>query len=258
MTDLDAPFSASKLKTFAECGERFRVKYVERLQGTESESIYLRMGDAVHDSIEAVLKRGLPLDDESLLADRFRAEYRESAYDFSDEEIPYGGGDPHEKVLRCLDNAATYLAKYEPSIIAVEAPVRFHHRDLDHSFAGFADLLTEGPDRVVDWKTGKADGKSLDETLQGAAYLAGYRAYTGRTPQAIQFVYLDKGEVHTIDQFDEAWETMTRKARAVQWAIENDEYQATDDDSKCHWCDYEVHCTASPVGGGNIDWRDYP
>ena len=249
---LDRPFSASKLKAWERCPELFRLKYIERVDEVGEESHHLKIGNAVHESIEAVLRAGHSLDDQALLQDRLKAHYRDmDERDELDDEH-------HRTVLSCLDAAAKYLATRQPTIRGIELPVYFETDvgDVQHPFSGYADLCSEA--KVIDWKTGKSEGKGLDEALQGAVYMAGYLAYFDEAPEAIEYVYLKEGKTRTLEPSDENWERMLEKAESVLQGVANDRYPAKVDDSKCYWCEYEPHCTASLCGAGNIDWEAYP
>jgi hypothetical protein len=255
MTDgLPVPLSASKLKTFSECPEQFRLNYLERKPPEGGENRYIRRGNAVHEAIEDVLADGSGDYSE---ADRVTFAFKQaywdndgqSGYDLSDED--------DEFVHDCLEVAGRFVAKKDPNVVSVEAEVPFSVESLDHpeGFTGYVDVVTET--EVWDWKTGKSEGKSLDETLQGAVYMAGYAQHMGRLPEQIHFVYLKEEKVRSREPSDEMYEAMVEKAENLLLAIETDNLPANPGDP-CYWCDYETHCSASPVGAGNINWSDYP
>lgn len=254
MTDLDAPLSASKLKTYDECPEAFRLKYIERLPGASTESRYIRRGNAVHEAIEDVLSEGsVDLADEDAVVFAFKRAYWDnggaSGYDLSQED--------DEFTIDCLEVAARFTADHDPDVLAVEPEVPFSTEAVDHEegFSGFIDVATS--DAVWDWKTGSSDGKDLSETLQGAVYMAGYAAHLGRVPDRIQFVYLKEEKVKTRESSDEMYQTMVEKASSLLAAIDAEQFPANPGDP-CYWCDHEVFCSESPVGGGGISWEDYP
>lgn len=255
MTDgLPVPLSASKLKQFDRCPEAFRIGYIDRKPGEGGENYYIRRGNAVHEAIEDVLGEmdTLAGKDTDYLRHKFREQYRSNGgpdgYDLSD--------DNHQFVLDCLAVAARFAGGSEDALIGIESKAPFRSAELDHDFTGYIDVATET--EVWDWKTGKSDGKDLQETLQGSVYMAGYYAHTGRIPEAIHFAYLKDEVRHTLTPSDELWATVVDKASALLKAIDLNSFPADPGDSKCHWCDYEVHCTASSTGGGGIDWEAYP
>lgn len=255
MSDLPVSLSASKLKQYDRCPEAFRLKYMEGREAEGGENHYLRRGNAVHEAIEDLLTEpSADLADEEGVQFALKRRYwdngGQSGYDLSDEN--------DEFVLDCLEVAGRFIAKKDPEVLGVESEVPFGSTEVDHppGFNGYIDVATET--EVWDWKTGSSSGKDLAETLQGAVYMAGYFHHVGRPPEAIHFVYLKEGKVRSREPSDEMWSTVVSKAQTLLAAIEHDSYPAKPDDSKCYWCDFEVHCSASPVGGGGIDWESYP
>lgn len=250
MTEFEEPLSASKLKQFGRCPESFDLKYVQRFRPEGGESIHLKIGDAVHDSIEAVLKSGISIGDQGLLADRLRANYRDHEH-FDDID-----GDDEEKVYDCLTAAAKYLAGRDIEITGIELPYQYRFDSVDHDFGGYIDVTTT--DRIIDWKTGKSEGKESEEVLQAAPYVGGYAAYFDEMPERVDYVYLNEGKVRTLEPSDEMYQKVIDKAESLLSAIELGQLPGDPEDSKCYWCDFEVHCTTSPLGVGNVDWRSYP
>lgn len=251
MTDLPVPLSASKLKLYQRCPEAFKIRYVDRRpEGPPNK--YLRRGNAVHDAIEATLPGLNRLDDAALIEQLLKSWYREhgDAYRLDDEM--------EADVLTSYANAAKFVADRDPEIRGIELPVYppADFVDHPHGFRGYIDVATDS--EVWDWKTGKSEGKSLDENLQGAVYMAGYYSVFDEPPAAIRFVYLREGTVHTHEPGDDLWAVLVEKAEAVMTALDNDHFPAKPGPSKCHFCDYERHCTTSPVGVGNVEWEAYP
>lgn len=250
---LPVPLSASKLKTFDRCPRAFDLNYIQQKQEEGGENHYIRRGNAVHEATEDVLAEGtVDLGDEDAVEFGLKRAYwdngGQSGYDLTDEDDDF--------VLGCLSTAARFIASHDPSVVSVEAEVPFRSEQLQHAFSGYVDVVTET--EVWDWKTGKSEGKNLDETLQGAVYMAGFYAHTGRIPEAIRFVYLKEEKVRTREPSDEMWGEVLQKAESLLRAVEFGEFPADPGESKCHWCDYEIHCDASPVGLGGVQWESYP
>ena len=269
----DHPLSASTIKTFDGCPLEFKLKYVDRKQPLGQEPYYLDIGNAVHYTIEEVLSKELESEGSvnyddlksmfllhypDVIGGTFRHVEPDPRQDFPIEL----DDEQEEIVVGCLDTAAKWLGKEEPTIRGVEHEVdfRINRADMDAPFTGYMDLTTEGSDAnwVVDWKTGKSEGKEMDEALQGAVYMAGFYNRYGVEPDAIQFVYLKEGTVRSIEPDDKLWDTLIEKALLLLQAAETGEFQAQPSESNCHWCDYELHCPASPVGAGAVDWEQYP
>lgn len=254
---VDWTISASKLKTIEECPHQFELRYIRRLEEMGPDSRWIRRGNAVHEAIEDTLRES---SDPSVGSDILKATYRDNGgqdgYKLSDGF--------HQQVLSCLEAASRYLRKHVDTVRDIETEVEFGVTDsaITRDFGGYIDLTTG--DRVVDWKTGKSEGKSDDDRLQGAVYMAGYAHLYGEPPESIDFAYLneetgdDHPKIRSYNPDDELWETMLTKARQLMYAVEDGEYPARPDDSRCNFCDYEVFCHASPVGAGNVDWEAYP
>lgn len=255
MTD-DWTLSASKIKTAEECEERFRLRYVEGYEEMGPENRWLRRGNAVHEAIEAVLQ---DVSDPSVGSSVLKAAYRrnggQTGYALSDEF--------HSQVLDCLEAASRFLRKNVDDVRGIEAEVEFavDRTGITRDYGGFIDLAS---DSVVDWKTGKSEGKESHEAIQGAVYMGGYYDEYGEPPEAIQFVYLnpqagdDHPMVRTIEPDDDVWDEMIRRSRDLLATVDTGQYEPTVSDDTCTFCDFEVHCSYSPVGAGDIPWSLYP
>lgn len=255
----DWTISASKIKKFERCEEAFRLAYIEGHDEMGPESRHLRRGNAVHEAIEDVLEDQIgsaPDVGSDLLKAAYSRNGGQEGYRLSDEF--------HGHVLGCLETAARFIRNHVDEIREVEMEVEYGVKQptITRDFGGYMDLASE--DAVIDWKTGKSENKESGEIIQGAIYMAGYAHEFGEPPEEIIFAYLnpeagdDHPKMRSIEPSDEIWETLIGKARRLLVSIENNDYTATTDESKCHWCDYEVWCSASPVGAGSIDWESYP
>lgn len=255
MTD-DWTISASKLAKLNRCGEEFRLRYMEGFEEKGPDSKFIRRGDAVHEAIEDALRAA---DDPALssatLKEQYRANGGAEGYLLDDEM--------HAQVLQSLEAASRYLRKNVDTVRGIELEVEFgvDRPTITRDFGGYMDLATDG---VVDWKTGKSEDKGFKEDVQGAVYMGGYAHEFGEPPAHVTFVYLNEeaGDDHpmvtTFEPSDDLWERLMGQARKLLVAVDEDEYGASPGPSKCHWCEMEPYCSVSPVGAGNIDWRDYP
>lgn len=253
----DWTISASKIKSFEECEEQFRLRYVEGYEEMGPPNRWIRRGNAVHDAVEDALTRS---SDPSVGSDALKAIYRanggQSGYQLSDQL--------HDHVTASLEAISRYCRKHVDEVRDVELEVEFgvDHATLTRDFGGYMDLATDTT--VVDWKTGKSEGKEADEAIQGAVYMGGYAYEYGEPPERIQFVYCnpeagdDHPKIRTIEPDDDLWAELLGKAKRLLAAHDAGEYTADPGPSKCHFCDYEVHCAYSPVGAGNVDWEVYP
>jgi CRISPR/Cas system-associated exonuclease Cas4 (RecB family) len=253
----DWTVSASKIKSFTTCEEQFRLRYVEGHDEMGPPSRWIRRGNAVHEAVEAVLSEGSdPNVGSDLLKGAYNANGGPEGYLLDDGF--------HEQVLGSLDAISRFLRKHADGVRGVEVEVEFgvEHATVPRDFGGYMDLATESA--VVDWKTGKSEGKEADEAIQGAVYMGGYAHEYGEPPEAIHFAYVnpDAGDDHpktrTIEPDDDLWDEMIGKTRRLLDAVESGEFTADPGPSKCHFCDHSVFCSADPVGGGGIPWEVYP
>lgn len=255
MTD-NWPISASKIKTHDTCGEQFRLKYVEGLDEIGPDSKYIRRGNAVHEAIEDALTEGSEPDvSEQDLIDQYKLNGGRRGYMLPEEM--------HEQVISCFGPAARKLSACS-EVVGIESKVEFalDVPEIPKPFVGYADLFTGTS--IVDWKTGRSEGKGEDENVQGAVYMAGYYEQFGAPPESIDFAYInpDAGDDHpkvvSVEPSDDLYDVMLLKAKRLMSDVDRGEFQADPEDSKCYWCDYEPYCDASPLGAGGIDWEVYP
>lgn len=253
----DWTISASKIKTIEDCPEKFRLHYVEGYDEMGPPSRWIRRGNAVHEAIEDVLNQA---SDPSISSSMLKAQYRSNG---GPEGYKLDDGF-HQQVLDSLDSASRFLRKRVDEVRGVEVEVEYgvRHPTITRDFGGYMDLATGSA--VVDWKTGKSEGKKAHDVIQGAVYMGGYAYEYGEPPDAIHFAYInpeagdDHPTVRTIEPDDAAWDEMIGKARKLLATVESGEFEARPDESRCNFCDYEVFCPASPVGAGDIDYESYP
>ena len=249
--------SASKLKLYQDCQEQFRLRYVEGYEERGPPSRWIRRGNAVHDAVEDVLSDCSAND---VTSDKLKRAYRGNGW----KDGYVLSEDFHEQVLDSLETVAHYIGEHVGEIRGVECEIEYgiDRTNIDRNFGGFVDLMTDTS--VVDWKTGKSEDKADKEALQGAVYMGGYAYEYGLLPDSVEFVYVnpDAGDEHpkvrSITPDSNLWNEMIQQAHQLLRSYQNDEYTADPGPSKCHWCDFEVHCGYSPVGVGNVPWGVYP
>lgn len=253
----DWTISASKIKMAEECPEKFRLRYIERYDEMGPDNRWIRRGNAVHEAIEDALSEA---SDPSVSSATLKAQYRENG-GAAGYQLDEGF---HEQVLASFDAASRFLRRQVEEVRDLELEIEFgvDRATITRDFGGYIDLATD--DAVVDWKTGKSEGKDAADAIQGAVYMAGYAHEYGHPPESIHFVYAnpeagdDHPKVRTIDPDDDLWDELLGKARKLLAIVESGEFEARPDEANCHFCDFEVFCPASPVGAGDIDWEAYP
>lgn len=245
--------SASSVKTHSNCPYQFYLAKVHRLDGDEGGKGYLELGSAVHESIENVLGRDRwrsgPRPMNQLRQD-FVSEFRDWNPDVED--------DLWDRGMTCLETCAKYMAEMRGDMTVKELEPEFNfglgRPDISAKFKGFIDLTSESGE-IIDWKTGKVREKG--EIIQGSLYMRGYQELYGEAPSSIKFVYLKEGKVRELEPNDENWQTMLDHAKRCVQDIKREEYPPDPESSKCHWCDYEGFCHASPNGAGGVNFDTF-
>ena len=245
----DWTLSASKIKKHERCPKSFEIEYLRGHRNTLAENRYIRRGNVVHDTSEQAFD-AISEFEQATVASWLK--YNVEQHDDWDLLVE----EDQQHVLSCMDTASRFLAEHDPVVRGVEVEVEYGVRGVDRAFGGFIDVATDA--EVWDWKTGKSKDKEADEAVQGAVYMGGYAHEYGEPPEAIRFIYLAESKVRTIEPDDDLWAPMIERAQALLTAVESGEFHADPGPSKCHFCDAEPWCPASPVGGGNIEWSTYP
>lgn len=261
---LEYNISASQVKTFSSCPLQYWFRYVEGKPATKQDSVYAKMGTRVHETIEELLKdETLPFDDKHVLKSIFRETYIE-------KESPWLPDREYKRGRKCVEKAAEVLHDVQPEIREVEVRKEYeiNNLDIETGVTAKIDLVTDG--EIWDWKTGRIrpGDTSHEEKIQGAVYMAAYHAMYGEPPEAIRFYYIspdarkntdsksDSACCRTIEPNDENWNYMMKRAKELQRAKKTGEFPGKPGD-QCYWCGYEMWCSESPVGVGNVPWEEY-
>lgn len=248
--------SASKVKATAQCPLKYWYQYISGETRTKPEAGYRDRGSAVHEAIEEVLRDDPTTRNSSVLASRFKREYR--AWDPDIPEWMYDTG------LKACDNAAKFLEKYDDLEIR-DIEVRHEYivgGEVNEQFTAIMDLCTER--FIVDWKTGKRndnDGNPReynlrDEKIQGMVYAGAYLDKYGEYPEKVIFVYLGDGEIAKKEPSQDKWDEMKRYARNHVQMEQAEDFPAKPG-GHCSFCDYEYCCPATDVSMGNISFWKY-
>lgn len=276
--DHDYDLSASRLKTHASCGEKYRQKYILGREPTKAKAGFGEMGGWVHKVIENVLgdksvdtRQGhVRIDGERASKHELRSALKQEFYRLEDGEVVetvHVTDDQRETAVDCLQTAARYLSKGGFSIRALEDPVHFSidNPSIDRTAYGKMDVVTEEGE-VWDWKTGRVHPSFTprDELIQGCVYMAGYHKEYGELPSAIRFVYLhpqarEKTESDAdgpcereVEPSEENWQEMLRYARKLVQDEETGRFEADPESGKCYFCGWEQYCAASEIGVGGV------
>lgn len=239
--------SASGIKKHADCPKSWWFRYESDVEPIEGDTTHLDLGNAVHDALEDALK-GWMLNDRNLESyAKMRYESRADHHGVEDADIWKTGRD-------CIETAVEYVLDRDPDIIGIEDDVEFdvNRPDLNETFKGKMDVATQS--EIWDWKTGSIrDDTRKKERIQGAVYMAAYRAEYGKPPEKVRFVYLKEEKVRSFEPSDEVWHEMLGAARSLAASKRADEWPAKPGD-QCYWCPYEQSCAEAGGIGVGFDW----
>ena len=241
--------SASAVKKFNKCPKQYYLRYLHEYQPLEDENKYILVGNAVHESCEDVLAEVTSRDSDVLLSHLW------------DNDPEYYSDSESDKVDSCFETAAKYIANYVgEDIQAIEDRWTMDYNGIE--LVGYCDLVESG--RIVDWKTGKSEGKEIDEKIQASFYIKLYENEFGELPEQVDFVYLDEGTRSTHNRITDDGEVLWNNHQNKYWddvekiinqilkANNQGEWEAKPDSSKCHWCDMKFYCQDSPIGAENV------
>jgi RecB family exonuclease len=242
--------SASAIKTHNKCPKQYYLKYEAGLPRGDVNQ-YLVVGSLVHDTLETILNQyvdsGEEFASENRLARKIKREFhrREETDEY---ETVLVSDRLRSDAIESLDTASTFLVNQNPTIRGVEVRSFFELSEIKASALGYMDVCTDT--EIWDWKTGRAPDDNEtdeDEIIQGSLYMGAYYHEYGELPESIKFVYIKEKTVRTIDASQDNWERMLQRARMLMNSIRGGHYPARPAESKCYWCSYEQHCSASPV-----------
>lgn len=257
MNSKDLTLSASKIKKYKTCPEQFRLRYLdEDAEGTKQEKGYKDLGTAVHDSLEIVLSKISDDPDQIMLEHMLKEEYRKIDPEISSRQ--------EETALECLETASRFLCKIDNlEIASIEDRIEFvlNKGGLNNSSVSYCDAIVDndGKREIWDWKTGRIreDSTPEEEIQQGIMYVIAHQARYGYPPDSMKFIYLKEETVRNRKPEEANFEQFISDAKDLVRGINTDTYPAKPEKSKCHWCDYEYFCSASPVSYNDVEWEEY-
>jgi RecB family exonuclease len=236
--------SASRLKLYEECPQKYKFQYVDKLP--QAERSYFSFGSTVHAALESWIKPltlapPQPIGTLDDLLAFYDAEWLREGYRNQEEEFGY-----YEKGRRILTDYYDHYVKSKPRTIAVE-------RELT---ADFGDVRVKGiVDRVdfdeangleiVDYKSGvKLSQRDADESEQLTMYqILVDRAY--HLPVAkLSLVHLVGNRVFSCPpRGDEEIAKLVEKTQRLAALIRDDVFP-TNVGRWCERCEYRERCPA--------------
>jgi len=239
--------SSSSVKKFASCPKSYEYRYVRGYEVPEpEENKYIKRGNVVHNVLEELLESDSELSNTDSVH-QFLLDNCSDAYSTS----------MASDVEDCLEMAAKYTVNYVEDVRDVEERWSMDHGDID--LVGYADLI-DG-DTIVDWKTGKSEGKELDEKIQASFYIKLFENEYEHLPEKVEFVYLTEGELSTHNRItddgevmwnnhqNKYWKEVESIISQIQMAHNQDNWEAQP--GNCYFCEFKNACS-DYVGSENV------
>lgn len=251
--------SASRVKTWVECPERYRFQYVECVAAPVTPPLVI--GSVVHEVIEMNLRRIVrnlkPLTGEALseavyAAWKFRVANEGGRIDWGDDDHPMSAEVAHLQMSRTL--AQSHADLILPHLHPRDIETRFEV-SLGDSFPfvlfGYYDLI-ETDDTIVDHKTyARPKARSeIDSDLQLTIYAFAFWLAHGREAPGLRLdcMYKDPGapvraEMVETSRTREDFERLVAVLEAMASSLQRGRYDATPG-TACRWCPYKTACSA--------------
>lgn len=238
MCSLPVPISLSpsKVRSFSNCPQAFRYKYIDHLPEPETEST--TKGTIVHKALELVYNQDPP--------DRVSAIYNWAL----DAAVAACGLEAsHELLVECQNLIENITALENPYQIPVKDTELWIEREVSgHTYRGIIDRVDRYPSHAVhliDYKTGKVpNDRAARERLHGLMF---YAWLYGVDVQAVSLYYLAGPtrisaavEPHIIEGLRQRNDAMWQ---AIERACERNDFRPRVG-PLCSWCTFQAICPA--------------
>ena len=246
-------YSHSRLSTFEQCPQKFKLHYIDKVETEIEESVEAFMGVRVHETLEKLYsdlryqKKNTLEDLLAFLHDKWEKNWNDSIIIVKKEYGP----ENYQKMAQKF--VTDYYHRYDPfdqtKTIAIEERILINLDDSgDYKLQGYIDRLTEVKDgyyEVHDYKTNSRLPlpEYLDTDRQLALYSIGVK---NRYPDAKDvrliwhFVAFDKELDST--RTDEELDKLKRNTIQLIDRIESEEVFPTNPSRLCDWCEYKEIC----------------
>ena len=241
--------SPSRAGDFKTCPQLYKFRAIDRLP--EPTTIYQARGTTAHLALQRLFDRPAAERTPEALYDLFRQAWSElrtgeyeGLFDSVEDERAWG--------VESLGVLANYFSAEDPASFEPLDRELDLLEDLDGiTIRGILDRMEEIDGRLIitDYKSGKAPPErfALPAFFALKIYALLIRRRTGRTPDAIQLIYLTGPTVYEIPVNDGQLDAMDRHLHALWTAID----KAIEDDHfpprpgrLCDWCSFQDICPA--------------
>jgi hypothetical protein len=234
--------SASKLKTYKLCSQRYKYQYVDKLPSPKHPAAAL--GSAVHATIDKVFKQRQ--DPVSLFIQEFNHELHN--YNISLDHLSYGYAKSLSDGIAMVGDYP--FSSYTPKETEVEFWEGFPNDSSSIKIHGYIDQLYDWG--IVDLKTNarKPKQEDLDNDLQFILYQWAFKKLTGSYPRKVLWYHLRTQEELAAD--------VIGKEHIAEQAIDQIVYSLQEDlfspvvGYQCKFCPFVDRCITD---NGNIGQR---
>ena len=250
-------FSFSSLKTFRNCPQKFRFRYIDKVRAPKAETADLRLGNIIHDVLKQLYKRGA--DGVSVSLEETLSLYESLWAGIDRDKITVGsdylGVDDYIRNGRKM--LTTYHGRYYPfdqgTLLDVERKLSFTLSGTNFVFSGRIDRLLKKDDGTVeicDYKTGRRMSQTSDPDFyyqMGLYQLAVQANFPQLTNIELSQYYLRMDEIVTDkltpDRVDQLKEDLRLTVIETIQAERLGDFP-TRESGLCDYCEYEELCPA--------------
>lgn len=252
-------YSNSRLKTYEECPQAYKFKYIDKVEVEEVRNVYGFLGSKVHETLE-LLHRDLMNGKRNSL-DELIGHFNRMWDEGWSEEITVPDERFSAKHYRQIGQKCIrrYYEKHSPFHMdsTIDTELRLYPTvragEREYTFLGIIDRLAlkpEGQYVVHDYKTSKnlPTREGLENDRQLALYQLGIKQkYPDVEDVELVWHYLRFGKDIRIQQTEEdlnqLQEELVEIVRRIERAEEEDNFPTRPDEGiPCDWCDYKSLC----------------
>ncbi|MBM4146991.1 MAG: PD-(D/E)XK nuclease family protein [Nitrospira sp.] len=246
-------YSNSRLQTYENCPQQFKLKYIDRIKPPEGEEgIEAFLGTRVHDVLEKLYKELIltklnPLED---LLEFYRTEWDKNWHEnvvvvkknFNKDHYYHTG----------IEAITNYYKRHHPfsqsKTLSTEHLVTFKIED--YSIQGYIDRLSHVGDGVYEIHDYKTSGflpaqDKLDSDRQLALYQIGIKEkFRDAKDIYLKWHYLVFDKEFTSTRSDAQLKDLKKEVLSLIKTIEKDQSFKPVESNLCDWCEFDLYCPA--------------
>lgn len=246
-------YSNSKLSTYENCPQQYKLKYIDRIQlPEEGEGIEAFLGSRVHETLEKLYKE-LILTKLNTLDELLKYYHTQWEQNWHDDIVIVKKGYSREHYRNAGQEAiTTYYRQHHPfnesKTLATEQLITF--KIDDYTIQGYIDRVSgreKGVYEIHDYKTSGTlpSQEKLDRDRQLALYQIGIKERF-RDARDIRLIwhYLLFGKEFTSERTEAQLKDLKKDVVSLIKTIESDTQFEPAESNLCDWCEYPDFCPA--------------